>query len=504
MTIHALRIGGLSKRFGDTYALRQLTLDVRPCEVVGLVGENGAGKSTLLKVIAGVLAPDAGTIILRGTALRRRKHRGAADAGIGMMWQEPALVPGISVAENIFLGREGPAVRFGVYRWRNLNARAARLLIELGVTKSPAALTESLTFSEQQLIAFAKAIAVEGRAGEAPIVLLDEPTSALDERGVTAVLRTIDELRSRASIVFASHRLEEVLRVCDRIYVLKDGECVAECDARRCTVEALQALMLGETVGREFDRVAAPSTAAPTVCLEVRQLRRRDQYVDIDFALHHGEVLGIAGAADSGCAELCRTLFGIDGADGGTMMLDGRAVVLRTPSDAVAQGIGYVPAERASEGIVGSMSVMANMTLAHLGQLCGRFGIDSRRERGVAQRWIERLRIKTPAATTPACELSGGNQQKVVLAKWLAGKRIRVLILDHPFRGLDDHTRRDIVTSLRELTAGGMAVVLIADTLDQLLATSDSVIVMRHGRISARYSMAEDRPAPQAILEMMS
>ena len=503
MSVAALRVEGLCKRFGDTYALRGVTLEVLPREVVGLVGENGAGKSTLLKVMAGVTSPDAGTMMVRGSAVRWRKVRDAADSGIGMMFQEPSLVPDITVAENILLAHEGSAVRLGIYRWHELFARAKDLLVKLGMNVSPGADAHTLSLSERQLIEFAKALAVGARTREEPILLLDEPTSALDARGIAIVLQTIEQLRTHASVVLVSHRLEEVLRVCDRIYVMKDGRCVGECDPRTCTAEALQRRMIGHETETDFPREAVRSHVATTVCLEVRQLSRRDKYVDVSLALRHGEVLGIAGATGSGCEELCRTLFGIVPPDSGTILLDGRTVALCGPSDAVAQGIGYVPADRLREGIIGAMGVTENMTLAHLTQFCGRWGIDRRREREVAEFWSERLRIVPPCATTRASDLSGGNQQKVALAKWLVGKPPRVLILDHPLRALDVVARRDILKTIRELACDGAGIVVVADALDELLAVSDTLIVMRDGRISARYSIAQDRPTRQTILEKM-
>jgi ribose transport system ATP-binding protein len=504
VTAAALRVEGVSKRFGGTPALDGVTFEVRPHEVVGLVGENGAGKSTLLKVLAGLITPDAGRIILRGQAVRLRSVVEAANAGIGMVFQEQSLVTNVSVAENILLGHEGTGVRLGVFYWQRLHALAQTQLDKLGATISPAAATDSLSFAERQMVELAKVLAIEERTRHEPIILLDEPTSVLDADEIETVLRQVERLRERASVVFVSHRLEEVLRVSDRVYVMTNGQCVAERDPRSCAVDELQRLMLGHALRAEYGRrEAATSAASAPVRLAVQELSRRGEYTGISFALHPGEILGIAGVQGSGRESLCRTLFGTEAPDGGTILLDGRPLTLGSPADAVAHGIGYVPAERRTEGIIGGMSVGANMTLAHLAEFRRGFGIDRRRERSVVGHWIEQLRIRTPSPATRAADLSGGNQQKLVLAKWLIGQQPSVLILDHPLRGLDVGAKAEIFAAIGALARGGIGIVLIADTLDELIALSDTVIVMRDGRISARFSVAEDRPTQLAILEKM-
>jgi ribose transport system ATP-binding protein len=500
----SLFVEEVSKRFGSTAALNRVTLQVRPREVVGLVGENGAGKSTLLKVLAGLITHDAGRIILRGNAVRLRSIAEAGNAGIGIMLQEQLLAANVTVAENILLGHEGRAVRMGIFRWQRLFALAKAQLDKLGAAISPSAAMETLSFAERQIVQFAKVLVLAERTRDEPIILLDEPTSVLGAKDVEIVLHRIERLRERASVVFVSHRLEEVLRVCDRVYVMRNGQCVAARDSRSCTVGELQRLMLGHELSVDYRRPEAESSVAEApVLLTVQELSRRGKYTDITFALHKGEVLGIAGVAGSGCESLCRTLFGIDAAHGGTMSLDGRPLTLRSPADAVAQGIGYIPAERDAEGIIGGMSVAANMTLAHVSEFCGCFGINLRRERSVVHHRIEQLRIVTPSARTRAADLSGGNQQKLVLAKWLIGRRSKVLILDHPLRGLDVGAKAEITAAIGELARGGVGIVLIADTLDELTALSDTILIMRDGRISARFSVVQDRPSQRAILEKM-
>ena len=500
-----LRVDRLSKSFPGVRALDDVSIDVGAHEVVGLVGENGAGKSTLLKVIAGLYRADSGRIVVRDKEVSLGSVVAANDAGIGMVFQEQSLLPNVSVAENILLGHEKEAIRFGFYDWNELNRLAAAQLGKLGARIPPAAQTESLSFVERQLVEFAKVLAIEERTHHEPLILLDEPTSVLEAEELDTVLDQIERLRERASLIFVSHRLEEVLRVSDRIYVMTNGRCVAERDPRRCELEELQQLMLGQALGAEYGRSVAARAPADTtaVRLGVRELSRHGDYEAVSFELHAGEVLGVAGVEGSGREALCRTLFGAEGADGGDMRLDGRLIRFGSCAEAVRAGIGYVPAERRTEGIIGGLSVKENMTLAHVEEVSRGPFLDLRREKEVASRWIERLRIRTPSAETPATNLSGGNQQKVVLSKWLMAKNLKVLIMDHPMRGLDVGAKAEIFAVTRELARSGIGIVLIADTLDELIALSDTIIVMRDGRISRRFALAETVPTRLQILEHM-
>jgi ribose transport system ATP-binding protein len=340
------------------------------------------------------------------------------------------------------------------------------------------------------------------------VILLDEPTSMLDAGQVDAVLGLIERLRGRASVVFVSHRLDEVLRVCDRLCVMRDGHVVAQRDRAGCSVAELRQLMLGST-GTEHRRpVASPIPAAvperaSTPCLAVRALSRARSYQAISFELRVGQVLGIAGAEGSGRESLCRALFGAEAPDSGEIVLGGQAVHLAGPADAVKRGIGYVPAERRAEGIVAGMGMRENMTLARLGALCRGPVIAFARERALVASWIERLRIRPSAPETPAQHLSGGNQQKVVLAKWMIARQPVLLILDRPLRGLDVAARAEMIALIRELAAGGIAIVLVADTLDELLALSDDILVMKDGAVSGRFPASVARPTELQVLECM-
>ena len=503
MTEPVLRVEGLSKSFPGVRALDDVSIDVRAREVVGLVGENGAGKSTLLKVLAGLHRADHGRIVVHGRSVSPRNVAEAAGLGIGLVFQEQSLLPNLTVAENILLGHEGGALRAGFYDWNALDALAAVQLDKLGAQIEPSAQIDTLSFAERQLVEIAKALAIEERTQHEPIILLDEPTSMLDAGDIEIVLTQVERLRERASVVFVSHRLDEVLRVSDRIHVMTNGRCVATCDRKTCNITDLQRLMLGRELdfGHEQQTRLLPMRE-PRVRLSIRALSHRNSYRAVSFELHAGEVLGIAGLTGSGCESLCRTLFGAEAADAGEVVLDGKPVRFREPADAVRLGIGYVPAERRLEGIVADLSVRENMTLAHLDEVRRGPLIDRTREQALVKRWIARLGIKTPGPETAAYHLSGGNQQKVVLAKWLIGQKLRVLILDHPMRGLDVGAKAEMVAMIREAAQTGLGVLLIADTVEELMALSHSIIVMKDGVVSAHFS-ADAKPSQLQILERM-
>ena len=502
-----MRVEGLCKRFAGVCALDGVSLEIGRHEVVGIVGENGAGKSTLLRVMAGMCRPDGGALFVRGKPLSLKSPIDAANAGIGMVSQEQSLLPNLRVAENIFLGHEGAALRAGFYDWRKLHGLAAEQLDKLGSAIPPSARTDALTFAERQMVELAKVLAIEQRTRQEPVILLDEPTSMLDADQAATVLAQVERLRSRASVVFVSHRLEETLRICDRIYVMNHGRCTPVHARASCSVADLAQAMLGH------DAQALPSSATPhastspstsplTIALSVRALCHAGQYRAVSFDLRAGEVIGIAGAEGSGRESLCRALFGAEAPDGGHILLDGQPVRLRGPADAVRRGIGYVPADRRIEGIVAGLSVLENMTLAQLDDLRRGPILDPGRERALVAGWIARLRIDPPSPQMQADRLSGGNQQKLVLARWLVARKPRILILDRPLRGLDVRAKTDMIRLIRELAASGIAILLVADALDELAAMSDRLLVMKDGAVSGRFDMA-GRPSDLEILERM-
>ena len=504
MTDPVLRVEGVSKGFPGLMALDDVSIEIRPHEVVGLIGENGAGKSTLLKILAGLQPPDSGRITLRGKEVRLKSVADAAAKGIGMVFQEQSLLPNITVAENIMLGHEHEAQRFGIYNWPKLFKLAATQLAKVGSRIDPAAQTETLSFGERQIVELAKVLAIEERTQHEPIVLFDEPTSVLEAEEIEIVLTQIRRLRERASVVFISHRLDEVLKVADRVYVMTGGRCVAERTRDECDVADLQQLMLGRELSNEYgQRVEGQAPLAEDVLLRVDGLSCAPDFRDVSFSVRSGEILGIAGVGGSGREAVCRAIFGAHGVDSGETTLDGRQVRFNAPSEAVAAGIGYLPSERRIEGVVGGMSVRENMTLAHLRAIMRGPVLDAGKERALAKRWIDRLSIKTRSAETQVGLLSGGNQQKVALTKWLIADDPSIFILDHPMRGLDVGAKAEIFGLIRELAKGGIGIILIADTLDELIALSDTILVMRDGTITGRFDTRQSPPTQLQILEQM-
>ena len=500
-----LRVENLTKRFPGVVALDDVTMEVRPHEVVGLIGENGAGKSTLLNILSGLYAQDSGTLKVNGRQVTFKGPRDAAQAGIGMVHQEQSLVNAVSVAENILLGIEAQSLIAGWYRWSSLNTRAQGQLDKIGSKISPTALVNTLTFAEKQMVEVAKALAVEEEYEGQPVIVLDEPTSVLESDDLETLFAEIDRLRKVASIVFVSHRLDEVLRVSDRVYVMKDGRCVAERDPKTVHIDDLYRLMVGKESSGQFyreDSQVAMGDAAPV--LVTKGLTKEGCFVDVDLEVRPGEVLGIAGVQGSGREELSRVLFGADSFDSGQIWLSGKKVRFSSPFGAVRAGIGYVPIERRIEGVAQGMSVRENVLLADCRAVSWGPFLVPRLVNEMVHEWVSKLNIKTPNLDADVVNLSGGNQQKVILAKWLSSPRVKVLILDHPTRGLDVGAKEDVYSLIRELCERDMAIILLGDTLEEVISLSHRVVVMRDGSISASFEAAPgSKPMPVDLIKWM-
>lgn len=499
-----LKASNLVKRFPGVTALKGVSIEVGEREVVGLVGANGSGKSTLLKVVSGLYQLDEGHLEIRGGAVAFRSAAEARAAGVGMVFQEQSLLPNLSVAENIMLGVERQTFAGGVVRWRALEAAARKQLDKIGASISPSVLTESLSLGERQMVELAKALATEDNVQLMPLILLDEATSMLSAAEVKVLFEQIGRLRRRASVIFVSHRLDEILEVCDRVYVLRDGVCVAERRRGEWDHQEFLSLMVGGLDGDDYFQVSEQKTMGDAIRLSARGLTKRDCYRDINFDLRAGEVLGICGIEGSGRESLLRTLFSAEFPDSGSLTLDNRHLRARTPAQAVAEGVGYIPAERSKEASLGDLTVAENVTIASLDSVCSAGLLSRDKERRLAEDWISRLKIRTPSPLTIFRNLSGGNQQKVIFARWMSVKGIRVLLLDHPTRGLDVGAKTEIYGIIRKLAAAGTSIVLLSDSIEETIALSHSILVMRDGEATARVdSPANSKPAPLDIVGHM-
>jgi ribose transport system ATP-binding protein len=486
MTPPVLEIRNVSKSFPGVKALDDVSFAINKGEVVGLIGENGAGKSTVLKVLNGIYRPDTGGIFVDGKEVTITSPRQAFDSGIAMVFQEQSILPTLTIAENIFLGREEKFLTYGLISKSRMNAAAAEELKKVHLDIHPGARCADLSFADRQMVEIAKALSLDTRIKGHVTILLDEPTSVLEQKEVDLLFRIVRDLKQRASFVFISHRLEEVLEISDRVYVMRDGKVVKELPAKSATVKDLHQLMVGRQLHHEYYREARQSVPSPKTILECNGLGREGAFSNISFALHEGEVIGIAGVIGSGREDLARCLAGHTRPDSGSLKINGAAVAFHAAHDATAHGVGLVPAERKVEGLVAPFSVAENMTLAVLPKFVSSGVLRFAAETETAKNWIDKLKIKTPSTDTMVGSLSGGNQQKVVLAKWrVAG--VRVLILDHPTRGIDVGAKEDVYELVRDMTSEGLAVILLGDTLDEVIGLSNTILVMRDGEITQRF-----------------
>jgi ribose transport system ATP-binding protein len=494
-----LAVEHVSKGFAGVQALDDVSVEIGVNEVVGLVGENGAGKSTLMRILAGVYSPDRGSLKLDGAPVSLRSPREANLNGIGIVFQEQSLLLNLTVGENIYLGQEAEFTRLGLVNRRRLNAAARRQLDKVEVDIDPRIRTSELSFAARQMVELAKALALEERTERHLVILLDEPTSVLEQRDIDILFARVRALKQRASFVFVSHRLDEILELSDRIYVMKDGRVVGHMQAGSTTVPQLHQMMVGRDRHAEYYRESRQLPPKEEIVMQASGLSVIGAYRDVDFVLRKGEVLGIAGVVGSGREELTRTLFGFVPQTTGTLQIDGQEVRLTVPSQAADHGVGYIPRERRTEGLVLSLPIAVNMTLSSLpvSRITG--AISLTRERQLARKWVDKLHIRTPTVEALCLNLSGGNQQKVVLAKWM-NARAHILIFDHPTRGLDVGAKEEVYELIRELSGEGVAIILTADTLEETIGLCHSILVMRDGQVTARFDASPGQKPSQIDL----
>jgi rhamnose transport system ATP-binding protein len=487
-----LRLAGVEKSFAGVRALRGVSFDLAPGEVHALVGENGAGKSTLLRLITGALRPDAGSLELLGSPAADLDPVRARALGVAAIYQQPALFPDLSVAENVALGSE-PGGPWRRVRWRERSDRARSLLARVGATIDPELPARELSMAEQQLVEIAKALGAAAR-----VLVMDEPTASLPDAEARALHRAVGDLKARgAGVVYISHRLEELPGLADRVTVLRDGRSVATRAMADVSRDELIRLMVGREVADGFPkRDAAPGD----VVLRLSNVGCRAAGVrGVSLELRAGEILGLAGLVGAGRTELARVLFGLTPADEGEILLDGRPVLPRSPGEAAALGLALVPEDRRRHGVVGEMSVAANSSLAILDRISRAGFLDFAAERRLAADLVARLGVRTPSVDAPAGHLSGGNQQKVALARWLAAGP-RVLLLDEPTQGIDVGAKAEIHRLIGELAGRGLAVLLISSDLPEVLGMSDRVAVLRGGALAG--VLARSEATPEKVLAL--
>ncbi|TSA88051.1 sugar ABC transporter ATP-binding protein [Deinococcus detaillensis] len=477
-----LTLSHASKSFGPVKALSDVSIDLFPGEAHALLGENGAGKSTFVKILAGVHKRDSGTLQVGGQDVHFHSPGEARDAGIAIIYQEPTLFPDLSVAENVLMGRQ-PSGGLGRIDKAAMRQQVAGLLSELGVTLDPARLVRGLSIADQQLVEIAKALSLK-----ANVLIMDEPTAALTLSETERLFKVVRSLRERgAAVLFITHRLEEVFGECQRVTIMRDGTWVSSGPITDYDTDKVVRQMVGRDLGDLYPRGEAH---LGEVALSVRGLRQAGVFDDISFEVRKGEIVGLAGLVGAGRSEVARAIFGIDPREGGEVRINGHVAPPLNPQAVMAAGLGLVPEDRRQQGLVMDMSIERNANLAILNRLRSGWLMNREAESSSARDWTTKLQLKAHRLTDPASSLSGGNQQKVVLAKWLATNP-SVLIVDEPTRGIDVGAKAEVHKTLAELAASGLAVLMISSDLPEVLGMADRILVMREGQLVGELSREE-------------
>lgn len=472
----------ISKNFPGVKALDHVQFELRSGEVMALLGENGAGKSTLMKILSGVYTRDEGSLEIFGKEYGDLTPRQAQEIGVAIIHQELNMCRHLSVAENMFLGRE--KVKAGVLSNAQMEEEAAKILEELKIDMDPGQVVGELPVSKQQMVEIAKALSTHAR-----ILIMDEPTSALTAREIEDLFRIIRDLKAKGcGIVYISHRLEELSHIVDRVTIMRDGQFITSMNFRDTTLDEIIANMVGREIKEKFPRVSCEKGKK---VLEVRNLNAGHMVRNVNFSLYEGEIVGFAGLMGAGRTETTRAIFGVDPKEGGEIILDGKPVTIRKPEDAIRAGIVLAPEDRKKDGLCTKLSIRHNIALPNLDLICNKFGvINSQKELEMCDRVVENLKVKTPSVEVNTGNLSGGNQQKVVVGKWLA-RNSRVVIFDEPTRGIDVAAKVEIYNLMNDLKKQGIAVMFVSSEMPEVMGIADRLIVMCDGRITGEMSAEE-------------
>ncbi|MBS1252519.1 MAG: Ribose import ATP-binding protein RbsA [Anaerolineales bacterium] len=496
-----LHMEDMNKAFPGVQALSNVDLEVRAGEIHGLIGENGAGKSTLMKILTGVYTKDSGQLRIEGERVEIIDPHHAQQLGISIIYQEFNLMPNLTVAENVFIGREPD--RFQFIRWGDLRQQTQELLDLLGIHLSPRETVRDLSVAEQQMVEIAKALSIQSR-----IIIMDEPTSALTDTEVESLFHIMRSLKEQGlGVIFISHRLEEVFEICDRITVLRDGENVGTRNVEDVTPDEVIHMMVGRALGELFQKET--SAKSGDVVLEVHDVMRTGTVLDpsaialnnVNFQLHRGEILGLAGLIGSGRTALARVIFGADTMDRGEIYIDGERVDVHSPEHAIRHGMGFVPEDRQGQALILSMAVRKNVSLAKLGDLTNYGFVDGVEEKQIVEHYVDTLQIRTPSLDQKVMYLSGGNQQKVVIAKWLALEP-KILIMDEPTRGIDVGAKAEVHALMNQLAQQGVGIIMISSELPEILGMSDRILCMREGQVVGELS--RDEATPERVMRLLT
>ncbi|MDN7244958.1 sugar ABC transporter ATP-binding protein [Planococcus shenhongbingii] len=483
-----IKMNNISKSFSGNQVLKDVQFSLEKGEIHALMGENGAGKSTLMKILTGIYSRDSGTVEVKGKEVHFTSPKQAEEAGIAVIHQELNILPHLSITDNLFLGKEETFGRSGILKTKDMREKARKALSELGLNVDPSQPASTLSVGQQQIVEIAKAL-----SAEAEVIVMDEPTAALTDREIDTLFATIRNLQSKGvSFIYISHRMEEIFSLCDRITILRDGQYVGDRNINETSFEEIVQMMVGRELGERFPERNAK---IGEVKLAVKGLSRKDCFENVSFEIRKGEVLSIAGLMGAGRTEVAQSLFGYKKADTGTIELDGRQVKIDKPKTAKELGIGYVTEDRKSEGLIVDFSVEENVSMTNFSSISKNGLISKDKERSLYDRMVKRLGIRTSGPTQTAKSLSGGNQQKVVIAKWL-GIEPELLILDEPTRGVDVGAKKEIYSIINELAERGVAILMISSELPEVIGMADRVIVMHEGKVTAdlpKQEMTQER-----------
>jgi ribose transport system ATP-binding protein len=499
-----LELRRITKSYPGVVALKAVDLTIVENEIVGLVGENGAGKSTLMKILIGLVQPDEGSYTLRGKRVVLRDPANATRFGVGMVFQDGSLVPNLSIMENLFLSHEIGFRRFGFLSKRAMRDAASSVLATVKISSDLDTPIADTAPAVRQMVEIARLLWLSRLYHQKnPVLILDEPTTVLTENERETLFSILGEIKRQASIILISHRLQEIVENSDRIVILKDGKNVAEMEAERASIPEIEKMMVGHGFAAHRYREDEQVEPGQETVLKVEKLRKRRAFEAIDFSIRKGEIVSLVGLVGSGKEEVCRCIAGLDKPDGGSITLDGKKLPTGSPSETVRSGIGHIPIDRRSEGLALGMTVAENVNLLVLDQLKTAGLISPAREKRNAARWIEECRIKTPSSSTMCANLSGGNQQKTVIAKWLSS-HIRLLVLDHPTRGVDVGAKEEIYRLIRKLAQGGIGMIIMCDTLEEDIGLCNRMLILKDGRLVSEMNCPpHNKPGPRDIIDLI-